>query len=251
MPHKDPEAAKAYFKQYGVSNKQRIRVKRAEYYQANKDKNKEQCKRYREENKAAINERLARTRDHRLATMKQYREKHQNERREYDASYRAKNKDKIREQKAQYRAANRERINASRRQHYLDNRERILKEAYVRNRTPAHRFRILKRTARDRGLPVEINYEEYCQLIVKGVCHYCYCPLNETGYGLDRKNNLLGYTRDNLVPCCDRCNTCFMHYFTYPEKLLLAETIRQIDCSRIRPVSHPSSAQSPSPSTGE
>lgn len=34
-------------------------------------------------------------------------------------------------------------------------------------------------------------------------CHYCG---NNTEGGLDRKNNSLGHTVENVVPCCTRCN---------------------------------------------
>jgi hypothetical protein len=38
-------------------------------------------------------------------------------------------------------------------------------------------------------------------------CHYCFSSLlTETGIGLDRINNNLGYSLDNVLPCCGNCN---------------------------------------------
>jgi hypothetical protein len=38
-------------------------------------------------------------------------------------------------------------------------------------------------------------------------CHYCGgMLLDETGCGLDRRNNSIGYTIENVLPCCGVCN---------------------------------------------
>jgi hypothetical protein len=53
--------------------------------------------------------------------------------------------------------------------------------------------------------------------------------LNKTGTGLDRKDNKKGYSINNVVPCCGRCNSTFMDNYRYEDRLILAETIKKID----------------------
>lgn len=72
-----------------------------------------------------------------------------------------------------------------------------------------------KTSAKSRNLPHTLTKEEYLQLALSD-CYYCgIMPCNSYGIrthhtfynGLDRKNNLLGYTLENCVPCCLTCNS--------------------------------------------
>lgn len=69
-----------------------------------------------------------------------------------------------------------------------------------------------------RSLDFKISIEEFKE-IINSVCFYCKTPPfkefkrkdsksgNTILYnGLDRVDNLLGYTLDNVVPCCEICN---------------------------------------------
>lgn len=82
----------------------------------------------------------------------------------------------------------------------------------------------LKLQAKRRGIPVMLSFEEFSFLVIEP-CHYC----GETGSkkktdydlkrkmiisnfvlsfnGIDRKDSLKGYTKDNSVACCTTCNT--------------------------------------------
>lgn len=53
----------------------------------------------------------------------------------------------------------------------------------------------------------EFTLEEsvYLKLIEQN-CFYCEGPLSSTGTRLDRIDNTLPYTTDNVVPCCRMCN---------------------------------------------
>lgn len=74
-----------------------------------------------------------------------------------------------------------------------------------------------KQQSSDRGLPFNINAEDFRELI-KSNCHYCGIEplqkarsnnINTTPYvynGIDRKDNTKGYELDNCVPCCYICN---------------------------------------------
>jgi hypothetical protein len=71
-------------------------------------------------------------------------------------------------------------------------------------------------------------------------CFYCDSPPSNKmrrigrkceGYilyysGLDRKNNDKGYTKDNVVPCCQRCNAIKSNLFTFEEMVALAVFLR-------------------------
>jgi len=75
-------------------------------------------------------------------------------------------------------------------------------------------FRNYKNGAKNRGLVFEINKEEF-RKISSMDCFYCGskpATVKETNNGsytyngMDRKDNSIGYTKDNIVPCCETCN---------------------------------------------
>jgi hypothetical protein len=59
--------------------------------------------------------------------------------------------------------------------------------------------------------PFAITFEEFCSFWKKP-CHYCGAAIQNIG--VDRKDSLIGYRMDNLVPCCGPCNLMKMrlHY---------------------------------------
>jgi hypothetical protein len=82
------------------------------------------------------------------------------------------------------------------------------------------RFTTGRWSARVRGFTWELTLEEHAAAIQGGVCEYCSNPLAPSGAGLGRKDNTLGYTADNVVPCCWPCK--FLRSrgaFTYEEML--------------------------------
>ena len=76
-----------------------------------------------------------------------------------------------------------------------------------------------KKGARDRGLEFAITRDEFIK-VASGDCAYCGVTATEESApyarpiltslhplnGIDRVNSKLGYTTDNVVPCCSRCN---------------------------------------------
>ena len=91
------------------------------------------------------------------------------------------------------------------------------------NKSWAKRFPIKKRLsharsiARGRGIVCEITDEQFVELWNK-VCIYCNMSItDQTGVGLDRINNDLGYTINNVLPCCGTCNYIRGDYLTVPE----------------------------------
>lgn len=75
-------------------------------------------------------------------------------------------------------------------------------------------FNLYKTGARQRNLDFNINFEQFIDISSKN-CFYCDTSPFNIGRGmkgiyyysgLDRVNNDIGYTLDNIVPCCKNCN---------------------------------------------
>ena len=87
--------------------------------------------------------------------------------------------------------------------------------------------------SKKRGINITLSYEDYCTFATVNNCHYCgksiiwkkHSP-ERKGHNLDRKDNSLGYTLDNCVVCCPRCNWSKSNDFTYDEWVLIGNLIR-------------------------
>ena len=116
----------------------------------------------------------------------------------------------------------------------------------------------LVKTAAEHKHCMQLSYEEFVKFSCEKTCHYCsgdvewnaYTSLWEpkrlrrvkgneplprtkhTGYNLDRKNNLLGYSTDNCVVCCGSCNRTKGDRFTYEEFMRLSPVLRRIQIMR-------------------
>lgn len=92
------------------------------------------------------------------------------------------------------------------------------------------RYKVLKDSARRKGgLEFDITLSEYEKLVEPHSCYYCKGPLNKTGHNLDRLDNTRGYTKDNVVPCCSKCNTLKGERFQPEQTLLLVDFIQQMN----------------------
>ena len=60
-----------------------------------------------------------------------------------------------------------------------------------------------KSGAKQRGLEFSLTLEQF-ELFWKKPCYYCGGEIETIG--LDRVDNNIGYTMDNIVPCCITCN---------------------------------------------
>jgi hypothetical protein len=100
-----------------------------------------------------------------------------------------------------------------------------------------------KRLFRDwRKLEVLLTYEEFLIFTKIKDCHYCKNPISwkeytsvnnkNSAYYLDRKDNNKGYSSDNCVVCCTRCNRMRSNKFTYEEFLLFSPILIQIERQR-------------------
>ncbi len=77
-----------------------------------------------------------------------------------------------------------------------------------------------------------LSYDEFAEWHLKQLdepfCHYCDTILDFddkrglTGFTVDRKNPAKGYTLDNIVPSCRKCNMIKGNWFTEKQMLEIA-----------------------------
>jgi hypothetical protein len=146
----------------------------------------------------------------------------------YNKIYERKNKEQYLKDRKAYRNLHKEDM----KQYRIVNKEHISKQKRSHNETPAARYQVAKQSAKRRGYTFYLSKEEYLQITVDKKCHYCGSDLSKTGSGLDRMNNEPYYRTENSVPCCKICNTSFMDFYTYNEKLIIAEARKAINLKR-------------------
>jgi hypothetical protein len=97
-----------------------------------------------------------------------------------------------------------------------------------RQTTPESRYRKAKREASRRGKVWEISFEDFVRHLEKP-CFYCAGGLtNGNGrYGsrLDRRDNSLGYTLVNVLPCCVVCNLIRNRFLSVDETLAAVRAV--------------------------
>lgn len=92
-------------------------------------------------------------------------------------------------------------------------------------------YKQLIRSASKRGYEVQVTFGEFLEFTKLLSCHYCAAPIPwrphcSEAYFLDRKDNNIGYLRDNLVVCCPRCNHAKGDRFTYDEWVCMTSALR-------------------------
>lgn len=89
-----------------------------------------------------------------------------------------------------------------------DCRDMVHRQAVIKNNTSEYgRYYQYWYSAERRGVPFDITLDEFLSLWQKP-CTYCGGEI--ATIGLDRVNNSLGYSLDNVLPCCKVCNTMKM-----------------------------------------
>jgi 5-methylcytosine-specific restriction endonuclease McrA len=95
----------------------------------------------------------------------------------------------------------------------------------------------MAKSAIDRFLPITITYDDFLAYTSICACHYCGSPIkwskdtkrgNSKAANLDRKNNELGYTTENIVVACVICNRIKNKYLTYDDMMLMSPILRRI-----------------------
>lgn len=134
---------------------------------------------------------------------------------EYYVSWREKNPGKAKESWDSYYAVNKNKYAEKRKKdaERLDSRYRSLVNSSRRG---------------TRNIEVDLSLDDYAALVTNAQCHYCQGTLPKRGSGLDRKDNLEGYTKENCVPCCTECNRVKSCYLSYSEMLAVAALLKEL-----------------------
>lgn len=114
---------------------------------------------------------------------------HSNKQKEYAAKYRKSHRKECLEQSQRWRDENREKY-----REYFRNRRKTVEGKYSK-----YKYR-----AKKGGRIFSLTLTQFRSLTSQS-CHYCGEKLSTT-VGIDRKDNTIGYTLKNSVPCCWPCN---------------------------------------------
>ena len=96
-------------------------------------------------------------------------------------------------------------------------------------------YNFLIKTSTFRGVENSLSYEDFLEFTKISNCHYCNALVtwaefninkNRSAYNLDRKDNNLGYVKDNCLVCCRRCNSGKGKYFTYEQWFEMTKPFR-------------------------
>jgi len=98
------------------------------------------------------------------------------------------------------------------------------------NKKITTRYNLLVHNRKNGAYDINLTLNEYHELSENKECHYCGAEIDWLGrssaYYLDRKDNSLGYSKENCVVCCSRCNMAKGNRFTYEEWLSIGTTIK-------------------------
>ena len=144
----------------------------------------------------------------------------------YGRHRRLRDAEKIKLNQARYYAKHK--LTPEQRKEYATIMNRKQRESYKRNGvTLAKRMYSGQKSAKRRNIIWLLTKEEY-EKISNNPCHYCNNLLGKntlTSWGLDRKDNSIGYTVDNCVSCCVFCNTVKMNLLTHDEMIKVAQLL--------------------------
>ncbi len=106
-----------------------------------------------------------------------------------------------------------------------EGKDAFYKKEFLRNKaagryqSPTYRFSGSKRQARTRGIPWQLTFEQYHE-ITSQPCFYCEEAIDKQVTGkLDRiiNDRGIGYTPNNVLPCCKICNRVRGDHYTVEE----------------------------------
>lgn len=96
--------------------------------------------------------------------------------------------------------------------------------------TPTGAFKAYTDNARKRNHQFDLSFKEYLK-ISDSPC--AYCGDRKVRNGVDRKDNTIGYTVKNSVPCCGKCNQMKFKY-SVKEFLTHVKRITNFQRSKIK-----------------
>lgn len=132
------------------------------------------------------------------------------------------NKDRI---TREWRAANKEHVSIYNKAYKIANNDKSKSASRLYARSPQGRYKRAKITAQETGRDFTMTFAQYSIFFLENPCAYCAGPLNPTGSALDRKDNNKGYTVENVVSCCHRCNSAKGAWFTHEEFKVMIQAV--------------------------
>jgi hypothetical protein len=81
---------------------------------------------------------------------------------------------------------------------------------------------------RKRDGELDFTRNEFYEWLESSSCYYCGSSETQT-LGLDRLDNGKGHNKDNVVVCCELCNTTKGHRFTVEQMKKIGEVIKTFD----------------------
>ena len=139
-------------------------------------------------------------------SIKKWRDSNKEKVQSYSKKWRDENKDKIRDLKSEWRKKNKDKIRKQQKRWRDKNPEKIRsysrKQLEKRKNNPVYRYHKYKYSAKKRGYIFNLTKDTFISLL-NFTCHYCNSSEN---IGVDRKDNNIGYIKENCLPCCKECN---------------------------------------------
>ena len=93
------------------------------------------------------------------------------------------------------------------------------------------RFKELKKNAKDRGIILDLTLEQYKVILGDEICVYCDNKVG-SGAALDRLDNKKGYTKNNVVVCCNDCNKLRQDRLTPEETKKVVKYLKRLRKSK-------------------
>lgn len=92
----------------------------------------------------------------------------------------------------------------------------------------------------------DLTYKEFLDVISIKKCHYCNTDMHwfphtkdkgkeikgSRAYQIDRKDNQIGYIKENCVSCCWTCNRLKSNIFTYEEFIEIGKLLKKFRSKR-------------------
>lgn len=102
------------------------------------------------------------------------------------------------------------------------------------------KYNELLKNCKRRNIFVSLTYQEFVDFTKQDKCHYCLDIIDwkpftrdmkdhavvSRSYNLDRTDNSKGYTKENCVVCCWKCNSAKGNRYTYEEWFHMTEYFR-------------------------
>lgn len=123
--------------------------------------------------------------------------------RDFCKKWQKENRESISKKQKIYQEKNREKIKKDKAKYYIENKESKLAYEKLYKQTASGRFCTYKSSAKERNLEFSITLEQFAEFWNKP-CGYCGEEIETIG--IDRIDNVKGYTLENIISCCETCN---------------------------------------------